>query len=210
MDFITISGWGQQVDALASIAPTSHHQDYLQYPSDKDWFATLPPHCDILVGWSLGGQLAIQTVPLLSPKLLILLSTPACLASPQLDSFITAFATNPTQALARFQLQIAHGDSNASLIRKQPAYQGNTSHFASWLEQLKDFNASSVDFSGFPRTIIIHGTEDVIVPVAQAATLHAMIPGSKLITFEQCGHAPHLHNHSAITTIITNEIPHSA
>ncbi len=40
-------------------------------------------------------------------------------------------------------------------------------------------------------TLIIHGTEDAIQPMANSEVLHAAIPGSVFVPFEGSGHAPH-------------------
>jgi pimeloyl-ACP methyl ester carboxylesterase len=42
------------------------------------------------------------------------------------------------------------------------------------------------------RTLIVHGMEDRIVPVASAEFAHAAIPDSRLVPLEDCGHAPPL------------------
>ncbi|WAH37883.1 alpha/beta fold hydrolase [Alicyclobacillus dauci] len=38
-------------------------------------------------------------------------------------------------------------------------------------------------------TLILHGTEDILLPVGNAEILHDHIPGSHLIRYEGCGHA---------------------
>ncbi len=41
-------------------------------------------------------------------------------------------------------------------------------------------------------TLVIQGTQDAIVGPARGAAVAAAIPGAQLVTFEGCGHAPHL------------------
>jgi pimeloyl-ACP methyl ester carboxylesterase len=39
-------------------------------------------------------------------------------------------------------------------------------------------------------TLIIHGTEDVIVSIESSRELNKLIPGSELVEFSGCGHVP--------------------
>ena len=41
-------------------------------------------------------------------------------------------------------------------------------------------------------TLIIHGAEDQIVPLAEAEAMHAAIAGSKLVVIPHAGHLPNL------------------
>jgi pimeloyl-[acyl-carrier protein] methyl ester esterase len=209
MNIITLSGWGQASDSLSGIAPDALHLDYLACNSAETFMQKLPPSCDILIGWSLGGQLAIRATPLLKPKMLILIATPFALASPEFDAFHTAFLRDPESSLQRFTLLMAHGDSNARNIIRNSSLTAHRKPLPYWLGLLKSFDAATVDFAGFPRTLIIHGSNDAIVSVEQAKQLAGRITGSSLHCIEQCGHAPHLHNRQEIYTIIHNEIPHT-
>jgi pimeloyl-ACP methyl ester carboxylesterase len=39
-------------------------------------------------------------------------------------------------------------------------------------------------------TLIIHGTEDVIVPIESSRALRELIPNSELVELSGCGHVP--------------------
>jgi pimeloyl-ACP methyl ester carboxylesterase len=39
-------------------------------------------------------------------------------------------------------------------------------------------------------TLVVHGTDDALIPVANGRKLAAAIPGAKLELFEGCGHMP--------------------
>ncbi|HVU00854.1 MAG TPA: alpha/beta hydrolase [Polyangiaceae bacterium] len=40
------------------------------------------------------------------------------------------------------------------------------------------------------KTLVVHGTEDQLIPVGNGKALAERIPGSKLVLFEDCGHMP--------------------
>lgn len=55
-----------------------------------------------------------------------------------------------------------------------------------WLDELATAEA---DLKVLPhRTLIVHGREDVIVPVAQSVRFNTLIPNSELHVFGNCGH----------------------
>ncbi len=60
------------------------------------------------------------------------------------------------------------------------------------------------DFAAAIRcpTLIVHGTEDRIIPVANGEAIHAAIAGSTLAVLEGCGHAPHLRDPVKVNTLL--------
>jgi pimeloyl-ACP methyl ester carboxylesterase len=210
LSIITLTGWGQSLAAFAPIAPHATASDYMQYGSLDEWLMPLAAPCDILIGWSLGGQLALRAAPLLKPRLLVLIATPFALAGSAFDAFTHEFTANPERTLRRFTLRMAQGDRCGKQVIGHATPYHNTTHLAYWLKLLQETDAAHIDMSGVPPTLIFHGENDVIVPFAQAEQLAKHIPGSQLIAFEQCGHAPHYHNPSVMNTRIAHEISHPA
>ncbi len=51
-------------------------------------------------------------------------------------------------------------------------------------------------------TLILHGAEDRIIPLANGEAIHDAIPSSVLVVFEGCGHAPHLRDPVKINMLI--------
>eukprot|EP00968_Pinguiococcus_pyrenoidosus_P015599 scaffold1449_cov244-Pinguiococcus_pyrenoidosus.AAC.4 len=39
--------------------------------------------------------------------------------------------------------------------------------------------------------LILHGTEDAVVPISNSRNLHKLVPGAKLIELKGAGHCPH-------------------
>ncbi len=59
-------------------------------------------------------------------------------------------------------------------------------------------------------TLVLHGTEDRIIPLANGEAIHAAIAGSSLVALEGCGHAPHLRDPVKVNTLIHAFIGHDA
>lgn len=221
MNTLTFSGWGQAPDALANIAPNATHIKYRDYPDTSSLFTSIKgTACDLLIGWSLGGQLALRAVDsgVLKPKLLVLLATPFQFLSSKsfksgmdgdtFHAFETSFHNNPEATLEQFALLIAKNDSNAKRIitylKSQPKQ--NPDKWSHWLEELRTFSCSKLSFNNMPKTIAIHGRDDTIVDVAQAGILHPLIADYTCHIFEKCGHAPHLHDEKQVIEIINSAL----
>ena len=52
-------------------------------------------------------------------------------------------------------------------------------------------------------TLIIHGTEDIVLPYVHAEVMHRTIPGSRLITIEGGGHEIHRQDWEMIISAIS-------
>ncbi len=81
------------------------------------------------------------------------------------------------------------------------------------LETTPDVLIPTIVESGTPRmaafaaaircpTLVLHGTEDRIIPLANGEAIHAAIAGSSLVALEGCGHAPHLRDPVKVNTLI--------
>lgn len=203
---IAFSGWGQPPTAPRSVIFDASPIDYMRYSSIEALFSSLPVmECDTLIGWSLGGQLAIRAVAngIIQPKRLLLISTPFHFSHPDADIFYQAVETQPELALKRFRLMIAEGDSNQkAVIRELGIATPPPPTLTYWLKELYNFNCNTIDYTSFPPTLIIHGEQDHIVPVAQAEELASQFPHSKLVIFSHAAHAPHLHDSKKICRMI--------
>jgi pimeloyl-ACP methyl ester carboxylesterase len=217
MNIVTFSGWGQAPDSLDNIAPNANHIKYRDFADVDSVFTSIANvKCDVLIGWSLGGQLALRAVDngVLKPKLIVLLATPFQFLSGKgfksgmdgdtFHSFEMNFQNNPEATLEQFALLIAKNDSEAKRIitylKAQPKQ--NPDKWAHWLEELRNFSCSKLNFTNMPKTIAIHGRDDTIVDVAQAGILHPLIADYTCHVFEKCGHAPHLHDEKKVIELI--------
>jgi pimeloyl-[acyl-carrier protein] methyl ester esterase len=204
MNTATLSGWGQPHDALAHIAPGA--VEYARHTNVADALASIPAS-DTLIGWSLGGQLAVRAVAtgLLKPSRLILIATPfQFVATPEnplgmkrdlFDKFRDNYARNPLRTLHKSGELILKGDRKD--LRAHLDAQNKDAIAAydwlNWLTLLDGFTCENLNFSDFPPTLLIHGDNDAVVAHHQSETLARHIPNVTLKTLQGCGHAPHWH-----------------
>ncbi|MBU6338767.1 MAG: alpha/beta hydrolase [Rickettsiales bacterium] len=173
----------------------------------------------ILVGWSLGGQLAIRLIAqkILNPKLLVLIAPPfqmikdsrvqAGMSMNTFKEFRENFVAAPTKTLKQFSILTAMNDRNASEIaRTLDVNEDNFENLIYWLDELKRFSCFDVDFSNMPRTIFFQGVGDMIVHESQAKYFAERIKNFRLEIFRNCGHAPQLNDVERVREVILEEI----
>ena len=211
MKTFLISGWAQPIDTLAQAFPNGSSVDYLNYAGCADYFKAITPFAkeiETVVGWSLGGQIAIRAIAegVIKPKKLILIATPYQFVSSDdypfgmpvenFAEFRASFIANPGKTLARFSIQLGKGDNLAKEIIETLIAQtySERPHTLAWLDQLRDFSCRSIDFSAFPPTIIVQGEGDTITPFSQAAAFAAKLPKVHAEVWKFCGHVPQLHD----------------
>lgn len=216
---ITLSGWGQAHNSLAAVVPKNAlHLDYSKFPSVSDFFDSLRKEdADVLVGWSLGGQLALRAISenILKPKVLILISAPyqfvankdikCSMNKDTFNSFCSSFQNDPVKTLKRFLALISLNDIYHNEVLKELRNitdMENASRWLYWLRQLESFSCNSLDFSKIPSTIAVHGLNDTIVDSTQTGLFKSLIKDYKIEIFEECGHAPHLHNQKRVKEIV--------
>lgn len=222
MSILTLSGWAQPHDALTFLIPGSASYRYAEYKSAEEALLNLRQYTPrIAIGWSLGGLLLVQAVAMqiLQPKLLVLLATPYQFVASEdyrhamvpytFRTFYQNYETNPTRTASRFNALIAKGDTSAKQVLERLS--GNTTAaeceiWLPWLGYLATFSCKMLDFTKFPSTLIVHGKQDAVVSMAQAQTFQEALPSSRIMLWEGCGHAPHLHAPERLFNLIRNEV----
>jgi pimeloyl-ACP methyl ester carboxylesterase len=226
---LCLSGWGQKFNSLEEIFNELRFDpffvsslNYSAFDSLEKFFADVESqklNPDILIGWSLGGQLAIRLVEkkILTPKLLILIAPPfqmikdsriqAGMSPETYAEFYQNFISAPTKTLKQFSILTAMNDRNAAEIaRTLDVSDQNFAQLKFWLEELKRFSCFDVDFSNMPRTLYFHGAGDMITHVSQAEYFKQKIPNLRFELFKNCGHAPHLNDLERVRNSILEEI----
>lgn len=223
MDIITITGWGQKTDALdvfASQFGSVTNIPYVSYKSIEELYSKSKDlTCDLLIGWSLGGQLASRVVAaeILKPKLLVLLAPSFQYVkggdinegthSLAFHTFRTAYATFPSNSLREFGALVCQNDDHAmDIIATMDDDMSNHKDWIRWLDELGKFSCLNLDFSKFPRALIFHGEGDAVTPYQQGNMFHEAIKDSRFELIENCGHAPHLHDPDFLAEIIGEEL----
>ena len=217
---LTLSGWGQPHDALSHLAPTARHIDYARHQSVSAALLDIAhePQPDLVIGWSLGGQLAVRAIAagMLKPRKLVLIAAPfQFVKTPQrpigmprdaFDTFRDNYRRNPQRTLAKAWELIAKDDTNADEVRthlgKHEKHIVLEKDWLHWLDLLESFSCDGLHLAEFPPTTIIHGDRDLVVYPEQSLEFSKSIPHAKLISLSGCGHAPHWHDFERIKKAI--------
>lgn len=215
----TLSGWGQASDSLSVVSSNeSTHIDYSNLADIDALFDTLKlQNPDVVIGWSLGGQLALRAISegVITPSKLVLLATPyqfvasrdlkCAMDKESFNHFYSSFEKDPAKALKRFITLISVNDTSMHDILSQLRHAAKTHQTANWLywlSELECFSGNMLDFSKMPATCAIHGRDDTLVDVTQTSLFKSLIKDYRLEIFDSCGHAPHLHDVSRVRRII--------
>lgn len=218
MKFLALSGWGQPHDTLADVIPeNSTHFDYTGYATIEEALAAIADSVknhNVVIGWSLGGQLAVRAIAagLMQPEKLILIGVPfqfvqsaelkIGMPRDKFDKFRDNYQKNPARTLAKAWELTALGDRRPKHIRAQFGRYDQQSmlqkDWLRWLDMLDGFSSSVLDFGKFPPSLIIHGMQDKVVDYTQAQEFMKRITGAKHIMLQDAGHAPHWHDTNLI------------
>lgn len=216
MKFLCLTGWQQPPDALAPfVPPDAIHAPYADFDTTDAFFASLPREADIGIGWSLGGQTLMRAVAgghVRVKKLILLAPAYQFMASEQHPHGATAelwqgiresYRAKPDSMIKEFSGHIAAGDVHAAhIIRTLNKTLSVWKNGLFWLDELARFSCSALDFSGFPPTLILHGSNDRVINAEQGRTFASAIPGAELHLIDQCGHAPQLHDEGLLKGIL--------
>lgn len=166
---------------------------------------TVLPPCAHIIGWSLGGELALalaQTAPERVASLTLIGSTPCFMnrtdwpsgqPASLLDDFDQRLADNPAALLKRFALLIRHGDITASRDRDLAdaliqASDTDPARLGAGLALLRHIDLRTTTSPMKMPCLVIHGTHDAVVPLAAAEWLQHSI-GATLQSIEGASHA---------------------
>lgn len=226
---ISLSGWGQKHDSLKNIFSDSFfdpffidHLNYAKFSNIADFFSEVKKKnidSKIIIGWSLGGQLAIRLLEqkIIKAKLLILIAPPfqfvkdkniqAAMPLKTFANFYQNFTKAPGKTLKQFAILTAMNDRNSKEIAKNlDINDKNFTQLGFWLEELQRFSCFNVNFEQMPRTIFFQGAGDMIVHASQAQYFAKKIKNFRFELIRNCGHAPHLSYLGQVQQIIIEEI----
>lgn len=223
MEVVALNGWAQKAESLREVLPegsaTVYYGDCASVETVFKRLQQANPEPDVLLGWSLGGQLSVRAVAagIIKPKKLVLLGAPFQMVadkhfrggSPKalVAASRFALAANAELMLREFQAtMLAKGDSCAEAIKAvAPQYLAPMEgmQWLFWFDELARYSCRELDFSGFPPTHIIHGEEDAVIPFANAEAFCERIAGAQLHRLKKCGHAPHWHDANFVKAVIT-------
>lgn len=218
---VFLHGWGQsrqiwyrQMGAfpgatflnLPGHGGSAEHDDWVEAMADQ-----LPDRPLIIVGWSLGGIIAMQVAMMYPEKIkgLALISTTPSFCNRQdwdhgcdqaiFDAFESGIKEHSPKTMSRFFMLMLQGDTisrsdynriaKASIDKAHPPTQAALS---SGLDNLAIADLREGVSSIAVPTLVMHGAEDGIVPTAAGAWLAKKLPHATWKRFNGCGHAPFL------------------
>ncbi len=210
--------WRWQVEAFGSrlrvLAPDTGAWEpgwFRQYLSE------LPLPESVLVGWSLGGMLLIQTLTQYegpAPGGLVLTGVAASFCrrpdfpygqpAAGVRAMRRALRDNPGEVLRKFARSCLAPGEEAFGIEAEAAFQSpaHPENLAAGLDYLlgQDLSRSLRRLPGEP--VIVQGAADRIVAASQAKFIHQQLPGSRLHLLPGAGHLPFLTQAAAFNGIL--------
>jgi len=220
---IALSGWGQPHDALRAVLPEATHMAYAHCESAchaLEQVRARAEACRLAVGWSLGGQLLVRATAagMIRPDRLVLIATPyqfvrreqAGIGMPPdlFTLFYDNYAADPQRTLTKAWATLVKGDRYAAQVRRVLEATDRQIltrlPWLSWLSELQRFSCDGLHMADFPRTLLIHGSEDAVVYPAQSLMIKQAIPHAELLIIDGCGHAPHWHDSEKIRQAIAD------
>lgn len=222
MRVFSLTGWMQQEDYLRLLCPKleieplayQHFSGIEEMVAHHGW-QKQPLKPDLLIAWSLGGQVALDLISksYIKPSKLVLIATPFSMQKQMLESLgagemftdifqqmqgiangKTALWQPPARMLQRFTQMIAFGDTYRKQVLEHIQLLSLYPHALHWLQYLFSFDVTQLDCQKIPPSLLIYGKEDVIVPISAVAQYEALLPKTEIHIVEQSGHAPHYHS----------------
>ena len=232
-----VHGWGMNArvfDALAELLRPTHEVRALDLPGHggrdallhntlqswaDDLIQQLPDHT-MLLGWSLGGQVAMRAAldhPQKITHLILLASTPKFVLEDDWEHGMTRVAlqdfgadliANPRTTLLRFLSLQTRGMPGQRAVLQHlrqtllTAPEADAGALSGGLEILADTDLRTE----LPRlslpTLVMHGGLDTLTPPGAAAWLADALPHAQHLELSRAAHAPHLSHAEEVAAAI--------
>ncbi|MDP2110592.1 MAG: pimeloyl-ACP methyl ester esterase BioH [Thiobacillus sp.] len=232
-----VHGWGMNArvfDELAALLAADFEVRALDLPGHggrddvadntlqgwADDLARQLPDNATLLGWSLGGQVAMRAAldrPHKVARLVLLASTPKFVAAEDwpcgmapadLQDFGAALLADPQATLLRFLSLQTRGMNGQKTLLQQlrqsllAAPAASREALAGGLAILRDTDLRAELPRLTPPTLVLHGALDTLTPPAAGAWLADILPAARHVGFPRAAHAPHLSHGEEVAAAI--------
>jgi pimeloyl-[acyl-carrier protein] methyl ester esterase len=234
---VLLHGWGMNLrvfDGMVAVLAGHYRVTVIDLPghgaspwtaqtTPQSWLASLAatlPRAATLVGWSLGGQLALQLAaqPALAVRRLVLIASsprfvqapdwPAGLTAATLQAFAAQLERDAPRTIADFlELQV-RGSLDAAGVRtrlQQALQQHGAAHPAALragLELLEHNDLRELARRVDLPALLIAGQYDRVTPPQAAQALARLMPRAQLLQIPRAGHAPFLSHPAPISAAL--------
>ena len=232
-----VHGWGMNArvfDALAEMLaadfevralnlPGHGGRDVLPHDTLQSWADDLAqqlPERTTLLGWSLGGQVAMRAAldhPRKIARLILLASTPkfvvtedwTCgMALADLQEFGAALVADPQATLRRFLSLQTRGMAGQKTLLQQlrqtlfTAPQTQAESLLSGLAMLHHTDLRAELPQLIQPALVVHGALDTLTPPGAGCWLAETLPRARHIELSRAAHAPHLSHGEEVAALI--------
>ena len=232
-----LHGWGMNArvfDALAELLAADFEVRALDLPghggraalakntlqSWADDLAQQLPDNATLLGWSLGGQVAMRAAldhPHKIARLVLLASTPKFVATEEwvrgmaiadLQAFGAALLADPQATLLRFLSLQTRGMAGQKALLQHlrqtllAAPQASSEALAAGLAILRETDLRAELPRVTQPTLVLHGALDTLSPAAAGTWLAGTLPAAQYIEIAHAAHALHLSHGAAVAAVI--------
>lgn len=208
---LIISGWAHGIEAIQPMGDKLSDRFEVQLLTGAQVLKDRTiPETDYIVTGSMGGLLAIELLPENCKKLILISSTAKFCASEDfpcgtperiMKRMILQLKRNPNAVLEEFFKNVhfpRRESRQAAATRLEAMSTLEKEDLVSGLDYLLTSDVRSIIPTMEIPVLLLHGTEDRIIPCAAAEWLHAHLPDSQLKIFEQAGHALPAHQFTAV------------
>ncbi|MGE5320597.1 MAG: pimeloyl-ACP methyl ester esterase BioH [Hyphomicrobiaceae bacterium] len=234
---VLVHGWGMNArvfDTLAALLADAFEVRALDLPghggraaladnSLQSWADDLAqqlPGNATLLGWSLGGQVAMRAAldhPRKIARLVLLASTPRFvlaedwehgLGVTDLQDFGAALLADPQATLLRFLSLQTRGMPGQKILLQQlrqtllAAPAADREALVAGLAMLRDTDLRDQLARLTQPALVLHGALDTLTPAAAGAWLAATLPNAVHSEFSHAAHAPHLSHGAEVAAAI--------
>jgi len=196
---LIISGWAQGLDAIKPMGDWLSESFDIQLLTGAQVLNDQAiPSVDYIVTGSMGGLLAMELLPESCQKLVLISSTakfcadegyPCGTPEKVMLRMILQLKRNPKAVLEQFYKNVHYPHPP---ISTQPGC--SQEELVAGLEYLLSSDLRSQVPNLKLPVLLLHGTDDRIIPPSAAEWLHAHLPDSQLQIFENDGHALPAHH----------------